>query len=298
MLKERNYALDTFLDRNGNLCYGIVNLSTATDPRRPYHRYQAFESAGGRRASNKIRHLNDLAIVLLSLGLLGVVLAYAYDYRSDGFNNFFSSDTFGPRFILSSAATLLDNRWRYLEREVRIMQPYRILFRHRDVRSTTKALFASTPSTPYTSFPIALRRGHLFQALVSFIAILGDVLIIVIVGVPFGFGQVYSSFVVSKWISITILSLMIATNLIVILWWRRGQPKGMPRRPDTILNVALYLCASGVTEDLVRLSMDGEKHGDRGWSALNGVYCFGPGLGVDEKERWLVDRDNSTHGAG
>lgn len=69
----------------------------------------------------------------------------------------------------------------------------------------------------------------------------------------------------------------------------------MPRKPDTLVSVALYLCASQVTEQLALLSMEAQETRDRvvrGWSD---GYWFGQGLGLDQKTRWLIDRGDERY---
>ncbi|KAJ9603268.1 hypothetical protein H2200_012046 [Cladophialophora chaetospira] len=296
LLMGNKYRLATFPVEGGNLSYGIVK--EASEQSNGYHvtNLQEASTTKSKKSSNSRGYLHDLLLLMLSTGLLAVVLAYYRDGKNDGFNRFFNSDGFGPRFILSFAATILDNRWKHLEKEVRMMQPYRQLYsKPRGTKISTEALLVNTASTTYTSFPIALWRRNYFVALVSFIAVLSDALIIAIVGIPFSYGQLLSSFYVVNWLSVSILSLMIITALLAMLWWRRGNPKGMPRRPDTLVSVALYLCASQVTEQLVPLSLEAEatrNHVVRGWGE---GFWFGQGLGVDAKTRWLIDKGDELY---
>lgn len=290
-LSGNRYTLDTFTTKIGNRSYGIVKLDN--DPKSYGCRTANTSTMSSDQASNtssKFKYIRDMSLIIFSLGLLSVVLAYALDHNEDSFNDFFNSNTFGPRFILTTSATIVDNRWKCLEREVRLMQPYRQLHSRPGPKESVEALLANTASTAYTSLPIALYRGHFFLALVSFVAILSDVLIIAVAGVPFSYGQLYISFQISTWLSVSILTLMIVTSLAVMLFWRKGNPKGMPRAPDTIFAVALYLCASQVTQQLVPLSMASQEDRDREVRSWRGRYSFGRTLGRDRTERWLVDR--------
>ena len=296
-LKGNKYALAAISARDGTTAFGIVKTNNLA-------RTSTYSRDGGhpadmmsKKATWKYKYLQDFLRLFLTLGVLGLVLAYYLDSRPDSFNNFFNSNTFGPRFILSTAAVILENRWKSLEREVRIMQPYRNLHKkagNTEGKAGVDALLANMASSTYSSLPIALWRGDLFLALVSCVAVLGDVLIIAVTGVPFSDAQVYTTFQVSTWLSVGILSLMALTSLAVV-GWRRGNPRGMPREPNTLINVALYLCSSQVTEQLVPLSMLPQRERDRVIRNWGGQYWFGRGLGVDEKARWLVDRDDGNH---
>jgi uncharacterized protein DUF3433 len=58
----------------------------------------------------------DTLFFLCLLGLLGVVAAYYKDGSNDGFNRFFNSRSFGPRFVLTGVGTLIAVNWKRLER--------------------------------------------------------------------------------------------------------------------------------------------------------------------------------------
>ncbi|KAJ9610562.1 hypothetical protein H2200_005339 [Cladophialophora chaetospira] len=292
-IAEKRYALATFTRDGGDIGYGLVRADESRG-HKGYHVTNVQKPSipkVKKRSSWKSRYLNDVCILLLSGGMLAVIVYYYTDFRDDAFNRFFNSAKFGPRFVLSTAAIVLDNRWKALEQEVRMMQPYRTLYRRSGPTASTEALLANTASTMHTSFATALWRGHLFLALVSLVAILADVLIIAVVGVPFDYGQVQSAFQVSTWLSISILSLMILTSLMTMLYWRWGNSRGMPREPNTLMNVMLYLCASQVREQLVPLSMESQKHRDQAVRSWHGRYWFRHALGVDGRSRWLIDRD-------
>lgn len=233
--------------------YDIVKLNNFQHP----YSYQHTRSSTEEPASFAQRHrtvlIHDIPLLILILLILSFVLTYALDYRSDSFNRFFNSNTFGPRFVLSSLATLLDNRFKRLEREVRILTPWRALrFLSREDRSlaakddmgnkhsaemtTSRGL----PLTCYTSFPTAMWRNELFLAAVSIVAVLGDVLIIAVVGVPFSDAEIYEAYLASVWLSVAILGLMAVVTLAVMVFWRRGC-RGIARdrpMPDTVLEVA------------------------------------------------------------
>jgi hypothetical protein len=233
--------------------YEIVKLNNFQHP----YSYQHTRSSTEEPASFAQRHrtvlIHDIPLLILILLILSFVLTYALDYRSDSFNRFFNSNTFGPRFVLSSLATLLDNRFKRLEREVRILTPWRALRslsredrslatkddvgnKHSAEMTTSRGL----PLTCYTSFPMAVWRNELFLAAVSIVAVLGDVLIIAVVGVPFSDAEIYEAYQASVWLSVAILGLMAVVSLAVMVFWRRGC-RGIARdrpMPDTVLEVA------------------------------------------------------------
>jgi hypothetical protein len=62
------------------------------------------------------RTLGDITLAFLLMGMLGVTVGYYFDGGNDGFNRFFNSDTFGPRFILAFAGGIVVSQWKRLEK--------------------------------------------------------------------------------------------------------------------------------------------------------------------------------------
>src|ERR1700743_165078 len=69
-----------------------------------------------RRKWNILSAISDVLFIVILLALLGVVSAYYKDGKSDGFNKFFDSRTFGPRFLLTGTGTLIAINWKRLEK--------------------------------------------------------------------------------------------------------------------------------------------------------------------------------------
>jgi hypothetical protein len=47
-----------------------------------------------------------VSTLIILTGLLGLLIAYSEDCSNSGFNNFFNSNAFGPRFVMTSLASL------------------------------------------------------------------------------------------------------------------------------------------------------------------------------------------------
>ncbi|KAK5400816.1 hypothetical protein LTR06_011237 [Exophiala xenobiotica] len=232
ILSGNRYALTAIATPEGDTAYEQHQLIFKTNNFYGLHKPSSGNKAGLfppklHQQRTRIFFTNDFPPLILSLTILGLVLAYALDYNHDSFNNFFSSDTFGPRFLLSSLATILDNRFRNVERESH--EP--------KINLTSQSL----PLTPYTAFPIHVSRMDFFPALVSLTSILGDILIIAVVGVPYSDAEIYTAYRWSVWFSVAVLALMIIVTLAVATVWRSGN-QGVEssgwRMPDTVLGVA------------------------------------------------------------
>ncbi|KAK5202616.1 hypothetical protein LTR96_011226 [Exophiala xenobiotica] len=262
ILSGNRYALTAIATPEGDTAYEQHQLIFKTNNFYGLHKPSSGNKAGLfppklHQQRTRIFFTNDFPPLILSLTILGLVLAYALDYNHDSFNNFFSSDTFGPRFLLSSLATILDNRFRNVEREVRVLHPWRTMLSastsshsrlHGDHSISLKShepkinlTSQSLPLTPYTAFPIHVSRMGFFPALVSLTSILGDILIIAVVGVPYSDAEIYTAYRWSVWFSVAVLALMIIVTLAVATVWRSGN-QGVEssgwRMPDTVLGVA------------------------------------------------------------
>jgi Protein of unknown function (DUF3433) len=242
--------------------------------------------------------LRDILFLLCILGLFGVVLAYYLDSANDAFNRFFNSGEFAPRFILTLSATVIDNHWKRIEREVRVMTPYRCL-RKRNAMAG-KTILVSMNGTPISSFPLAVSRGDVFHALVAFTAIMSDILIVAIAGVPFAQAQVWLSFIVSAYVSLGILGLMV---LVVLgtFWWRAGNERmGMPRAPSTMVAVLMMLCneGNGLRGEFEGWEGVGTAARDIACKKRKGRYWTGRILEGDGRERWVVDCEEKFRDEG
>jgi hypothetical protein len=91
---------------------------------------------------------------------------------------------------------------------------------------------------------------------------------------------------ISSVASLVILCLMLV-GLITLGFWHRGNPK-MPRKPDTLVNTWLLMCASRFIEGFKGRSLaDMQEEIDHGTSR----YWFKKAEGVDGVERWMVDAE-------
>jgi hypothetical protein len=105
-------------------------------------------------------------------------------------------------------------------------------------------------------------------------------LIILVVGVPFNYGQVKDLNLISSAASVGILGTMLL-GLVGIFIWKQTGPQ-MPRDANTLVNVWLLLCGSKLLEDDVG-GQDAKKNERR--------YFFRRAVGVDGVERWMVDKE-------
>lgn len=124
--RGRRYRLEFYRYGSGQDCYCIrqttkdvgFRYSALSDSGRPSGYLSPKDSSHTGQETLKPRRVwpMDIALVTLIVGLFGLVLAYVRDTRyNDGFNTFFNSDTFGPRFILTLSGTAIAALWKSAE---------------------------------------------------------------------------------------------------------------------------------------------------------------------------------------
>ncbi|KAK4565485.1 hypothetical protein LTR86_004102 [Recurvomyces mirabilis] len=283
-LQGRRYKLDFYKSGPAELAYGIVPVA-ASDVNGVYPaRKRAYNSIGFASKSHRYRAM-DFVSLLVALGAFAVVLAYYLDATDDPFNRFFSSNGFGPRFILTGAATVLATIWKSVEQSEVIMSPYTRMAQHSSGPRST--ILFSPHDTPMLSTISAIFNRYYFVAIITCVTLLGEALNIVIGGVPYATGQTWPQFLASAYISIGILAVMIIVSIMVILN-RRREPK-MPRHPDTVGAVVSYLAGSRFVDDFDGVEWEDEDTRDRRIRLLAKRYVFDDRPGPDGRRAWLVD---------
>ncbi|KAF7189323.1 hypothetical protein HII31_09301 [Pseudocercospora fuligena] len=235
----------------------------------------------------------DFVLVIFVLGTFGVVLGYYLDGNDDGFNRFFSSNTFGPRFILTGAGTLIANMWNVVEESSVVMTPF---IRLAKGPTSARGTIVFEPSnTPIVSTWRALRSGYWFAAVVSVTTLLGEGLNIVISGVPYATAQTWQQFLISAYMSIAILSIMILVSAGVI-FNRKHEPR-IPVHPDTLGAKMSYLAGARMLDDFEGSEHERPAVRDERVRHLRKEYEFRPTVRKDGRRTWLVDEAHDQRGS-
>ncbi|KAK6400572.1 hypothetical protein LTR81_024198 [Elasticomyces elasticus] len=248
-LSGRRYRLGDHEDPSGNgTIYGIFcsrsqSISDASDAK--YYATPTSPTGFGRYASAHRVSVGDCILALFTIGTFVVVLAYYLDTHDDGFNRFFNSNSFGPRFILTSAGTILASRWKSVEQSSMVVAPFARLARGPARPQST--LYFKPSVTPVFSTIYSLYHGYTFVASVTLVTLLAEILNVVISGVPYATAETWAQFVVSSYMALAILGLMIIE--IAMLFFHRLSTVVLPRHPDTLGAVMSYLCGSHILDD-------------------------------------------------
>lgn len=294
-LAGNRYMLGTYTASTGHQRYGVIKLPSSPtaayvsllNPSYASHHPQSL-SISGHSSHHILRALHNLLLLVLTLGLLSIILAYYLMHGKEPLNVFLNSNTFGPRFLLSTLAVLVSLTLKRLERETRLIEPYRLMSSHLS-KPAHETVLAGMTSTPLTAFFISVTRGRLFLSALALAALLSEIVIIAMPGIPFSAAQIHPAYLASTYVSIGVLS-VIALAAIAVFWRRRSDPR-IPRVPDTLAGVWLYLCASDWVAG-AQLDDEGDEVGIENEKGYGGKrYWFGVARGVDGRQRWKVDED-------
>ena len=124
VLQGKRYQLGYYKGPSGEDSYGIRPTTEDDYVTSSFlnHNYTPIDGSlplSDRQSSPPSRfRITDFVLCLFVLGAFAVVLAYYLDHKNDGFNGFFNSDTFGTRFVLTLAATVIATLWKSVEQSV------------------------------------------------------------------------------------------------------------------------------------------------------------------------------------
>ena len=105
-LSEKSYRLGNYLGSDNVLRYGIIPGAASLLDDNIEMTHASDETKSGRTGT--FERFLDVLFMLFILGLLGVILAYYKDGGNNGFNRFFNSNSFGPRFFMVSLRCTFD----------------------------------------------------------------------------------------------------------------------------------------------------------------------------------------------
>lgn len=297
------FKLARYATVDGHSRYGIVKIKNPSHSLKPdtcdQHKCLARSNTSPHeytvskdRSSISNSFLIDVIFLLAVLGLLSTTVAYYLVHGDNGFNNFFNSHPLRT-FVLTLTASILDGRWKQLEHEVRLMTPYRHMFRGSAEPGTT--ILVTQNATAITSFFSALWCGNFFHALVAGVATLSDILIVVIGSVPYSPAQFEMDSRVSIHISWIILGVMAVMILALFRWRAVNEKMMMPRDPNTLLAVCQLLCNrdNGLCEETAGTeTMLGSARDER-IRLRNTRYWAGWITEPDSSRRWVVEKEKA-----
>ena len=298
-LARKQYRLDTYRTSDGIEHYGLIASGRYVDdaPHGPYEALATAEHYDGPASPDPNQTLRrrdpyrrmfqkylDVLLPLATLGMLILVACYFKDLSNDGYNRFMNSQGFGPRFIITGYGVIIHTQWTRLERQESVLEPFRRL--HSSHASPESTILVSRSLFHITSFFTSLYRRSFFVALVAFVAITAEVLIIVLPGVLFSSGELYRASIISSYLSMSILAFMLIVSL--ALWLRPKGPE-LPRKPNTLGALFLYLCDSNMRFDFADLVYMAKEERNHAVMEMERDYVLKCGLGSEGDLRWKID---------
>ncbi|KAE9364165.1 hypothetical protein N431DRAFT_563555 [Stipitochalara longipes BDJ] len=287
-LGKKNYQLGDYLGSDGVTRYGII---PGNPPSLLEDNIEMTHTSNEKKAGTAtLKRFLDFGFVLFILGLLGVVLAYYKDGANDGFNRFFNSNTFGPRFFMSAMGSIVAMNLKRLEREVQTLSPF-----HRLAKSTSPAgptILLRKYNTPFSAFIMLLARGHIFSASMAFVGVLSEALVVVLAAIPYSPGEIFLELIVCTYTSVAILSVMLLV-MVILVFWRRQLPY-LPRPPDTLGGVISYLCDSRMLYNFDQCTGLEDRELRNRISRLGKEYSYGEYVGVDGQVRWMIEESTGS----
>ena len=192
---------------------------------------------------------------------------------------------FGPRFLFAIVGLALKSLWARLERKSAVSEPLRILYLSPGSKESTSAFLARRTLVPEDSLVTNLRRKWWHVALVAFTALMAEILIIILPGIPFSSMQFWEAARASRIIATTILAGMLLVWFWVVL--RTSAP--VPRSGGTVGSVAMFVAGSEVAGDMKFMGDIGADERERI------VNSWDRGVAIKRRtwegmgERWVVD---------
>ncbi|KAE9966034.1 hypothetical protein BLS_007239 [Venturia inaequalis] len=255
-LGTRKYKLDDYQRGDGTWRYGFVPVSPASTISYDWNEGKGPDSkklkrtktfSEGSRQQAIWDAVSDWSFTLLLLATMGILIGYFKDSGDTAFNRFFNSNSFGPRFVMAStiAGSIISLNFKRLERDAHTLAPYHALSHAPQPASST--ILLQRRSLPYSAIFSMTYNRHALASYLAFTAILSDVLVIAIAGIPYSPGQIYVEFLACFYVTIVILGLMVL-GIVMTMVWRRWTPD-LPRTPDTILAVMSYVADSRLLDD-------------------------------------------------
>jgi hypothetical protein len=207
----------------------------------PYQLAQQTPPSGYKKYGHASLHPAALtAFLLFSTGMLFMILYYRFiskPFTGNALEDFMNSQSFGIRLFMTALGLVVKFYWGWIESYMRSTRPYAALAMPTGA-SAAKSVLVYSPSHPLTALFCKSTWGSLLLASVTVMALLSEVLIVTLSGVPFTTATIYLAFEVSVYVSTGILAAMVVTIAAVLVWTRRSRVRSrLPKVPESIADV-------------------------------------------------------------
>lgn len=223
--------------------YSSFQVSDATGP--PSDPICYTQTPPRKRKSQTAMHPASLAAFWLFLvGLLVMMLYYRFVSKpgtGNAFEDFMNSQSFGVRILMTGLGLLTKFYWGWIEGYMRRIRPY-IALASSQGATADKSVLLSSPSHPVTALFYSETWNSFLLTMVTLMAVLSEVLIITLSGIPFSPALAYLAFELSVFISVGIVAAMVLSAAIVLAWTMLVEKRrNLPDIPASIADVFALL---------------------------------------------------------
>ena len=310
-LRDSRYMLGTFI-ADGREQYGIIKLDSEV---LALEKEPLYKSMSRRlncwlvelvdTTTEALPFLADTICMLCCFLLFILIMIYKVLPEKDqsAYNRWMSSGQIGPNLLLSGFAVLIGFLVKRKERLLRLSHPYVLLAKGPQPASET--ITAAIQTTQFTALWEGFFNGDISLALLSLAAILSDIMLIIIPGIPFSNAQTRPVYLASTYTCMGILVIIFIVQVrITFKEWRRGHTEC----PDTLAAVLMRLCASRFVEEknkqeernkelgptlVAEVEVDYEYKQKERYEGVNRErrYRFGCMEGIDGVQRYMIEED-------
>jgi len=283
-LNLKRFGLGLYPTSSSGFLYGIFPMSMSTSYSTPA---RSFTKNNKNLTLDRIL---DPIFAILLLSLLGVLTTYAALWDHSSLHDFFSSEHWGPRFILVACGTLVSLQWSRLHNQIHIISIWSRL--KKGNASAHDTIMVTKPCLPLLAIIPSLRRGDWMTSLTATLATASELLSIVLARVPCGSGEIADEAKVCLYVAIGVLAVM-ALALPGVAWWRMHAVT-LPISPESIAAVLSYV-AGGVLMEEVNSESEHEYVGHEGEKSDVRVmnWCLRTDVDKYGTTRWLVGEDEA-----
>ncbi|GAB1319462.1 hypothetical protein MFIFM68171_09672 [Madurella fahalii] len=296
-LDGKTFKLEYFFNHSAALDYGIVphdEVDAAEE------KLDAVSSAGSKspleteipETSRKAEHhlpflmlsyTGRIAFLLSLTGIMVLILYYNNTGGDTAFERFMSTQNFGVRSLFTLVGVSVTFFWSSFFSSLAVLSPYQLL--SYSPQPPQRSITLTPPLNAFSGVWSAVKRRHLFLAIVAFTAILSEFMPILLSNVPFRVTQTWIASRVCNWLAVGILSIMwlVVAGSFFVSW------PHMPVDPSTIAGAIYYVCDSWMLWGMEGLSTLRKEERDRKVADLGLKYEFGTMAGLSGRGRVGVE---------
>jgi hypothetical protein len=226
--------------------YGIISST----PRSPHETNIPYRAERKPKSNLALHPISLTCLWLVLVGFLVLIIYYRYvshPSSGNGFESFMDSESFGIRTFMACIGLGIRFHWSAIETYIRKATVYLALANPAGAIAKDSVL-VGTRAHAITSLVSRDVVRSPFGGVVSFVALLAEVLIIALSGVPYSRASSYTAHNVSVHLSIGIIAVMIL--VLTAVFFRTRRAKDVPSRAECLADTMEMISESVLSERL------------------------------------------------